>query len=54
MCGISGYMSLKKGVDTGILRRMTDMIRHRGPDDEGYALIGRTGSEIRLGGVQIR
>lgn len=52
MCGLSGYMNLKKGVDTGILHKMTDLIRHRGPDDEGYALIGRIGSEIKLGGVR--
>lgn len=54
MCGISGYMDLKKGVNTRILHKMTDLIKHRGPDDEGYALIGRTGSEIRLGGVRIQ
>ncbi|MBE6963517.1 MAG: asparagine synthase (glutamine-hydrolyzing) [Ruminococcaceae bacterium] len=40
MCGISGYLNLSSGVQTGILRRMNDVIRHRGPDDEGYALIG--------------
>lgn len=40
MCGISGYLDLENGVRTDILRRMNDSIRHRGPDDEGYTLIG--------------
>ena len=43
MCGISGFLDLETGVDTDVLQRMTAVIRHRGPDDEGYALIGRTG-----------
>lgn len=40
MCGIVGYMggsplrSLQDG--TGLLKRMADTIRRRGPDDEGY------------------
>ena len=38
MCGISGYIDMKHGVDKNVLRDMTQMIRHRGPDDEGYAL----------------
>lgn len=40
MCGISGYMNLKRGVNVGLLKRMNDQIRHRGPDDEGYELFG--------------
>lgn len=40
MCGISGYMNLKDGVDAGILRKMNHQIIHRGPDDEGYTLFG--------------
>lgn len=40
MCGISGYLDLDHGVDTAVLRQMNDVIVHRGPDDEGYALIG--------------
>ena len=44
MCGISGFLDLETGVDTDVLQRMTAVIRHRGPDDEGYALIGRTGT----------
>ena len=33
MCGIAGFVG--RG-DSGILRRMTDAIRHRGPDAEGH------------------
>ena len=43
MCGISGYLDTEHGVCTDILRRMTDVIRYRGPDDEGYALVGPDG-----------
>lgn len=48
MCGISGYLDTN-GVDVGILRQMTDVIRHRGPDDEGYALIGPSGASFYSG-----
>ena len=43
MCGISGYLDMEHGVSTELLERMTNVIRYRGPDDEGYALIGSTG-----------
>lgn len=39
MCGISGYLNLDNGVKCDLLRNMTNIIRHRGPDDEGYALL---------------
>lgn len=37
MCGIAGYLNFD-GVPASsvMLRRMTDAIRHRGPDDEGF------------------
>src|SRR6266404_5334195 len=37
MCGIAGFVSSgpASGAE-GILRRMTDSIRHRGPDDSGF------------------
>ncbi len=37
MCGIAGYLCLQapRSADA-ILRRMTDAIAHRGPDDSGY------------------
>jgi asparagine synthase (glutamine-hydrolysing) len=37
MCGISGFISIASRPADQLLR-MTDLIRHRGPDDEGYAL----------------
>jgi len=37
MCGIAGYVSATPVTDThSILRRMTDAIAHRGPDDSGF------------------
>lgn len=37
MCGIAGYLDTSSGVDTMTLIKMTDVIRHRGPDDEGFS-----------------
>lgn len=37
MCGIAGFISTRPQ-PAGIIGRMTDLIRHRGPDDEGFAL----------------
>ncbi|MCS7057117.1 MAG: asparagine synthase (glutamine-hydrolyzing), partial [Thermoflexales bacterium] len=39
MCGIAGIYRLDGApIDLQQLRRMADLLRHRGPDDEGYAL----------------
>ena len=46
MCGICGFISKEEKVNAGHLLEMTDAIRHRGPDDEGYALV--EGEEWRL------
>lgn len=36
MCGIAGVISLSSGgMDKAVLKRMTDVITHRGPDGEG-------------------
>ncbi|HSW67428.1 MAG TPA: hypothetical protein VLH16_02510, partial [Bacteroidales bacterium] len=37
MCGISGLIN-QKGFSSKELVEMTHIVRHRGPDDEGYAL----------------
>jgi asparagine synthase (glutamine-hydrolysing) len=37
MCGICGLVNLDgKAVDRGLVRRMADVIEHRGPDGEGF------------------
>ncbi len=39
MCGIAGLFHLHgRAVDVAQLRALADTLRHRGPDDEGYAL----------------
>jgi asparagine synthase (glutamine-hydrolysing) len=39
MCGIAGFFNLDRApVDAGIVSAMTDAIRHRGPDDQGFRL----------------
>ncbi len=46
MCGIAGIYSLNGNpIDQKLLLNMTDMIRHRGPDDEGYVLISAKDSK---------
>ena len=38
MCGITGkiFFSKERNIDEGELKRMADVIQHRGPDDEGF------------------
>jgi asparagine synthase (glutamine-hydrolysing) len=36
MCGITGIADLSGPVRPEVLKRMTNTLRHRGPDDEGY------------------
>ncbi len=45
MCGLCGIIHFDKQrpVDPNLLQRMTDVIRHRGPDDEGHLIDGHAG-----------
>ena len=36
MCGITGYLSFKSGLDLNDLNMLTDALSHRGPDAQGY------------------
>ncbi|MDD2696643.1 MAG: asparagine synthase (glutamine-hydrolyzing) [Candidatus Pacebacteria bacterium] len=45
MCGICGIYNLnhREGIDKSRLRKMTDILSHRGPDDEGFLIDGNMG-----------
>jgi len=45
MCGIAGikFKNREKPVDSYLLKRMSDSMRHRGPDDEGFFIQGNIG-----------
>ena len=44
MCGIAGFVNLDGApADAGVLGAMTDMIRHRGPDDRGTLCLSLRG-----------
>ncbi|MCK5553861.1 MAG: asparagine synthetase B, partial [Deltaproteobacteria bacterium] len=45
MCGICGiyYLDRERRVDAEILTHMTQILRHRGPDDEGHYFDGNIG-----------
>jgi asparagine synthase (glutamine-hydrolysing) len=54
MCGITGYCdyrgeSRRQGSDRAGLERMTRVLRHRGPDDEGYYSGEFGGTQVGLG-----
>lgn len=50
MCGIAGFINLDRApADPAVLARMSDLIRHRGPDDRGlvtWSLAGGTVAEL--------
>ena len=49
MCGIAGVIEFSKAghVDGAALRRMCDVMAHRGPDDDGTLVRGRVGLGMR-------
>ena len=47
MCGIAGQMLRGTDVDAAQIRAMSDRIRHRGPDDEGFYVDGLCGLGMR-------
>ena len=50
MCGIAGFFSLSgEPADVAALLRMTDVQRHRGPDDQGFRLFSlRSATSVEL------
>jgi asparagine synthase (glutamine-hydrolysing) len=49
MCGIVGFIDFNKKSDYDILKNMTDILYHRGPDDSGYSFYRLEKSNIGLG-----
>lgn len=49
MCGICGWLSIDCRIDSGIIKQMNNIARHRGPDDEGYAFIAKSGLTMLCG-----
>ena len=48
MCGIAGLINLDGApVDVRVLKRMTDLQRHRGPDDQGLAVFSLASGDYR-------
>jgi asparagine synthase (glutamine-hydrolysing) len=49
MCGIAGFVDFRKTSNEKVLRRMTDALSHRGPDDAGYEVYENPYSYIGFG-----
>ncbi|HVY75024.1 MAG TPA: asparagine synthase (glutamine-hydrolyzing), partial [Puia sp.] len=49
MCGIAGYIDFFSDTDRDVLIRMTDSLRHRGPDTSGYWELKHDDYSIGLG-----
>ncbi len=52
MCGIAGIINLNRApIDKNLLLKMTSMLSHRGPDDEGYLFVNTDmGKYLAAGG----
>ena len=50
MCGLVGFCSYQVGqFEQSTLKKMTDVLIHRGPDDAGYQLINQQEYQVGLG-----
>lgn len=49
MCGIAGFCDFSKKSSNDILKNMTDVLHHRGPDDSGYFWDESEYSQVALG-----
>ena len=49
MCGISGFIDCNKKSSLEILKSITDILHHRGPDDSGYQFLESDNCQVGLG-----
>src|SRR2546423_10547547 len=49
MCGIAGFIDFNKNSGAETLKKMTDAMVHRGPDDSGYEVYDSPYAKIGLG-----
>ncbi|HEY9260300.1 asparagine synthase (glutamine-hydrolyzing), partial [Chitinophaga sp.] len=49
MCGIAGFIDFTQKSDADTLRKMTDVMAHRGPNDAGYEVYEDPRASIGLG-----
>ncbi len=49
MCGISGFVDFRKSSSEELLRRMTDAMLHRGPDDGGHEVYDSPAAQVGFG-----
>jgi asparagine synthase (glutamine-hydrolysing) len=52
MCGIAGFIDFNRNTSEDILKKMTDALLHRGPDDAGYEVY--EANKVRIGFGQRR
>ena len=49
MCGLVGFIDYNKTSSLNILKEMTDILHHRGPNDSGYSFFNHENVNIGLG-----
>jgi len=49
MCGLAGFVDFEKKTNIDTLKRMTDCLAHRGPDDAGYCQFETKNALIGIG-----
>ena len=49
MCGIAGFIA-RNSLPAATIGAMTDLVRHRGPDDEGFLLLHESRGELHVCG----
>lgn len=49
MCGIAGFVDYNVQSSEKTLKKMTDVLHHRGPDDSGYSFYANSSFQIGLG-----